>query len=113
MNAEMRRSASRRRRKSSRAGEQSEREILFYDKRMAQFNRKNNKTRLFDTFRTDVKNVLILRNGVTMGDIDLANFVSHLVIYMVVLLLAISAHEAGHAWMSYKFGDDTAFCSVA
>ena len=29
-------------------------------------------------------------------------------IYMVVLLLAISAHEAGHAWMSYKFGDDTA-----
>ena len=27
---------------------------------------------------------------------------------MVVLLLAISAHEAGHAWMSYKFGDDTA-----
>ena len=29
-------------------------------------------------------------------------------IYMVVLLLAVSAHEAGHAWMSYKFGDDTA-----
>jgi Zn-dependent protease len=28
---------------------------------------------------------------------------------MVVLLLAISAHEAGHAWMSYKFGDDTAY----
>jgi Zn-dependent protease len=26
----------------------------------------------------------------------------------VVLLLAISAHEAAHAWMSYKFGDDTA-----
>jgi Zn-dependent protease len=34
--------------------------------------------------------------------------VPHLVIYMVVLLLAISAHEAAHAWMSYKFGDDTA-----
>ncbi|HEX8071154.1 MAG TPA: site-2 protease family protein [Pyrinomonadaceae bacterium] len=31
-----------------------------------------------------------------------------LVIYMVVLLFAISAHEAAHAWMSYKFGDDTA-----
>ncbi len=31
-----------------------------------------------------------------------------LVIYMVVLLLAISAHEAAHAWMSYRFGDDTA-----
>lgn len=44
-----------------------------------------------------------------MGDIDLANLVSHLVIYMVVLLLAISAHEAGHAWMSFKFGDDTAY----
>jgi Zn-dependent protease len=44
-----------------------------------------------------------------MGEIDLANFVSHLIIYMVVLLLAISAHEAGHAWMSYKYGDDTAF----
>lgn len=28
---------------------------------------------------------------------------------MVVLLLAISAHEAGHAWMSYKYGDDTAY----
>lgn len=28
---------------------------------------------------------------------------------MVVLLLAISAHEAAHAWMSWKFGDDTAY----
>jgi Zn-dependent protease len=27
---------------------------------------------------------------------------------MVVLLLAISAHEAAHAWMSERFGDDTA-----
>ncbi len=44
-----------------------------------------------------------------MGEIDLANLVSHLIIYMVVLLLAISAHEAAHAWMSHKFGDDTAF----
>ena len=44
-----------------------------------------------------------------MGEMDLANLVSHLIIYMVVLLLAISAHEAGHAWMSYKFGDDTAY----
>jgi len=40
---------------------------------------------------------------------DIANLVSHLIIYMVVLLLAISAHEAGHAWMSYKFGDNTAY----
>ncbi len=44
-----------------------------------------------------------------MGEIDLVNLISHLVIYMVVLLLAISCHEAGHAWMSYKFGDDTAY----
>ena len=44
-----------------------------------------------------------------MGELDLANFISHLVIYMVVLLLAISSHEAGHAWMSYKYGDDTAY----
>lgn len=44
-----------------------------------------------------------------MGDIDIVNLISHLVIYMVVLLLAISAHEAGHAWMSYRYGDDTAF----
>jgi Zn-dependent protease len=44
-----------------------------------------------------------------MGDVDIANLVSHLVIYMVVLLLAVSVHEAGHAWMSYKFGDDTAY----
>lgn len=27
---------------------------------------------------------------------------------MVVLIFAISAHEAAHAWMSNKFGDDTA-----
>ncbi|MBV9926850.1 MAG: site-2 protease family protein [Acidobacteria bacterium] len=29
--------------------------------------------------------------------------------YVVVLLLAISAHEAAHAWMSYRYGDDTAY----
>jgi Zn-dependent protease len=44
-----------------------------------------------------------------MGNIDVVNLVSHLIIYMVVLLLAISSHEAGHAWMSYKYGDDTAY----
>lgn len=33
----------------------------------------------------------------------------HLAIYIVVLVFAISAHECGHAWMSYKFGDDTAY----
>ena len=44
-----------------------------------------------------------------MGEVDLANLVSHLIMFMVVLLLAVSAHEAAHAWVSYKFGDDTAF----
>ena len=44
-----------------------------------------------------------------MGNIDVVNLVSHLIIYMVVLLLAISSHEAGHAWMSHKYGDDTAY----
>ncbi len=37
-----------------------------------------------------------------------AELIPQLVIYMVVLLLAISAHEAAHAWMSDRFGDDTA-----
>jgi Zn-dependent protease len=37
-----------------------------------------------------------------------SGLIAQLVIFMVVLLLAISAHEAAHAWMSYKFGDDTA-----
>jgi Zn-dependent protease len=44
-----------------------------------------------------------------MGEFDIANLASHLIMYVVVLLLAISCHEAGHAWMSYKFGDDTAY----
>ena len=44
-----------------------------------------------------------------MGGIDPVNLISHLVMFMVVLLLAVSCHEAGHAWMSYKFGDDTAY----
>lgn len=44
-----------------------------------------------------------------MGEFDIAYLVSHLVMYLVVLLLAVSVHEAGHAWMSWKFGDDTAY----
>ena len=44
-----------------------------------------------------------------MEGFNIAELVSHLLIYMAVLLLAISAHEAGHAWMSHKFGDDTAY----
>lgn len=38
-----------------------------------------------------------------------AELFGRLLIYIVVLLLAISAHEAAHAWMSWKFGDDTAY----
>jgi Zn-dependent protease len=34
--------------------------------------------------------------------------IAQLVIFMVVLLFSISAHEAAHAWMSNRFGDDTA-----
>jgi len=37
-----------------------------------------------------------------------AELIPQLLIYMVVLLFAISAHEAAHAWMSNHFGDDTA-----
>ena len=44
-----------------------------------------------------------------MGEINAIDLVSNLIIYMVVLLLAVSAHEAAHAWMSYKYGDSTAF----
>lgn len=36
------------------------------------------------------------------------SIIGQLVIYMVVLIFAISAHEAAHAWMSNRFGDDTA-----
>src|SRR5918997_4543546 len=38
-----------------------------------------------------------------------SNLFGRLIIYIVVLIFAISAHEAAHAWMSYKFGDDTAY----
>jgi Zn-dependent protease len=31
-----------------------------------------------------------------------------LIFYLIVLLFAVSVHEAAHAWMSWKFGDDTA-----
>lgn len=44
-----------------------------------------------------------------MGGIDVADFASKLIIYMVVWLFAVSAHEAAHAWMSLKYGDDTAY----
>src|SRR5215210_6925932 len=44
-----------------------------------------------------------------MGSFDIADFAAKLVIFMVVWIFAVSAHEAAHAWTSYKFGDDTAF----
>lgn len=36
------------------------------------------------------------------------DLIPQLLIYMITLLFAISAHEAAHAWMSDRFGDDTA-----
>lgn len=36
-------------------------------------------------------------------------FISGLVIYMVIWLFSVSAHEAAHAWTSWKFDDDTAY----
>jgi Zn-dependent protease len=44
-----------------------------------------------------------------MGGFDAVDFVSMLVISMVVWLFAVSAHEAAHAWTSWKFEDDTAY----
>jgi len=43
-----------------------------------------------------------------MGNIDIADFFSKLIIHMVIWIFAVSAHEAAHAWMSLKWGDDTA-----
>jgi Zn-dependent protease len=40
---------------------------------------------------------------------DIADFLSKLVIYMVVWIFAVSIHEAAHAWTSMKFGDWTAY----
>lgn len=37
-----------------------------------------------------------------------SSIIGQLIIYMVVLVFAISAHECAHAWMSNRFGDDTA-----
>ena len=37
-----------------------------------------------------------------------AELIGRLLIFLVVLLLAVSAHEAAHAWMSSRYGDDTA-----
>src|ERR1044072_1781256 len=37
-----------------------------------------------------------------------SDLIGRLIFYLIVLLFAVSAHEAAHAWMSSKFGDDTA-----
>ncbi|MFN2455210.1 MAG: site-2 protease family protein [Pyrinomonadaceae bacterium] len=39
-----------------------------------------------------------------MGNFDVGQFV----LYMVALVFSLSAHEAAHAWMSDRFGDDLA-----
>ena len=42
-------------------------------------------------------------------DSTVVHFISGLVIYMVIWLFSVSAHEAAHAWTSWKFEDDTAY----
>lgn len=39
-----------------------------------------------------------------MGSPDIGQFI----LYMVALVFSLSLHEAGHAWMSNRFGDDLA-----
>lgn len=39
-----------------------------------------------------------------MNNIDIGNFI----LYMVALIFSLSLHEAAHAWMSNRFGDDLA-----
>ncbi|HEY0378896.1 MAG TPA: site-2 protease family protein [Pyrinomonadaceae bacterium] len=39
-----------------------------------------------------------------MGNFDVGQFI----LYMVALVFSLSLHEAGHAWMSSRFGDDLA-----
>lgn len=39
-----------------------------------------------------------------MGSADIGQFI----LYMVALIFSLSLHEAGHAWMSSRFGDDLA-----
>lgn len=39
-----------------------------------------------------------------MGDFDIGQFI----LQMVALVFSLSLHEAGHAWMSSRFGDDLA-----
>ncbi len=44
-----------------------------------------------------------------MEHVDILDILSHLLMYLAVLLMSISAHEAAHAWMSKQYGDNTAF----
>ncbi len=39
-----------------------------------------------------------------IGNFDIGQFI----LFMVALVFSLSVHEAGHAWMSNKFGDDLA-----
>lgn len=39
-----------------------------------------------------------------MGNFDIGQFI----LFMVALVFSLSLHEAGHAWMSSRFGDDLA-----
>ena len=41
-------------------------------------------------------------------DFNVSQLLGHLIIYIVVFLFAVSIHEAAHAWVSHRWGDDTA-----
>lgn len=42
-------------------------------------------------------------------DLNISQLLGHLIIYIVVFLFAVSIHEAAHAWVSHRWGDDTAY----
>jgi Zn-dependent protease len=42
-------------------------------------------------------------------DFNISQLLGHLIIYIVVFLFAVSIHEAAHAWVSHRWGDDTAY----
>lgn len=42
-------------------------------------------------------------------DFNVSQLLGHLIIYIVVFLFAVSIHEAAHAWVSYRWGDNTAY----
>jgi len=69
---------------------------------MSQFTDRDNKN---PRFFVGISNA----SGCFMESFDLVNLLSNLIPYIVVLLLGIWGHEAGHVWMSWHNGDETAY----